>query len=128
MASVKDLLDILNEFKNTPESRGIDLRLDFADIILKQLDEKGWTQKQLAEKIGKKESFISRIIHAESNCTFETVGCILFALDIKVELQEKFTVTDDYSVIAANPPTYLHIQDIPHARKAQATVFNQIGT
>jgi len=86
MTKAKDLLRILDEFEATPESVGIDLRLDLADLIIAQLDRKRWTQKRLAQRCGMKESFVSRIIHAESNCTFDVAGRLLHALGVKPKL------------------------------------------
>jgi len=88
MTKAKDLLHILAEFEESPESVGIDLRLDLADLVIRHLDGQGWTQKQLAQRTGMQESFISRIIHAESNCTFEVAGRIMHALGVRVQLRE----------------------------------------
>lgn len=77
---------LLQEFKGSPESVGIDLRMDLASIILRKLREMKWTQKQLASESGLKASYISRLIHAEANCTFESAGRILHALGLRAQL------------------------------------------
>ena len=88
MAVIQELLNDLEAFNNTPQGRGYDLRLDLSSIIVRQLDAKGWTQKELADRAGVKEPFITRLIHAGTNCTFETAGRILFALGVRAELKE----------------------------------------
>jgi hypothetical protein len=85
---IRDLLGDLERFDQAPESRGHDLRLDLSEIILRHLSKKGWTQKRLAQEAGMKETMLTRIIHAASNCTFDTAGRILFALGIKAKLHE----------------------------------------
>src|SRR5438067_799702 len=88
MAETPDLLKILDDFNRHPESRGYDLRLSLAAIIMRRMKTKNWTQKQLAEAAGMKPSFITRILHADSNCTFDVAGRLLFALGIRAELAE----------------------------------------
>jgi transcriptional regulator with XRE-family HTH domain len=90
MAKASDILRALEDYEqNDPESRGVLLRLNLAEIVLRRLDALGWTQAKLAEETGKKESFISRIIHSDANCEFDTAGRILFALGVEAELTEK---------------------------------------
>lgn len=88
MNNTKALRKTLADFERTPESRGYELRLDLADLVISHLRRKGWTQKKLAEKANMKESFITRIVHAEQNCTLDVIGRLLFALDIRANLVE----------------------------------------
>jgi hypothetical protein len=88
MTTTKDLLKILEEYEKTPDSRGYDLRLDLADIVLRHLRDKGWTQKALADAAGMKAPFLTRIIHAAQNCTFDVAGRLLFALGVRAKLME----------------------------------------
>lgn len=86
MANQLDILGLLTELENNPESVGLSLRLDLATIILKALRERGWNQSALASAAGVKEGFISRLVHSDANCTFETAGRILFALGLRASL------------------------------------------
>ena len=88
MTTTQSLLKDLEDFDKSPESRGYDLRLDLADIILRHLDHNGWTQKKLAEAAGMKPPLLTRVIHGASNCTLDTAGRILFALGIQGKLIE----------------------------------------
>lgn len=88
MSHVQDILKALDEYHQTPESRGMKLRLNLAEIILRHIKENNWTQKELARKTSFKDSFISRLLHSDANCTFETVGRILFALGVEAKLEE----------------------------------------
>ena len=84
----RELLNDIREFENTPEGQGYDFRLDLADIIYRHLTDRGWTQKRLADATGMKAPQLTRIMHALSNCTFDTAGKILFALGAKGKLIE----------------------------------------
>lgn len=84
---VDQLLTTLDEFgRDDPSSRGLALRLDLAEIVGRELRAKGWTQRKLAEVASVKEPFISRILHSETNCTFDTAGRLLFALSVRGKL------------------------------------------
>ena len=89
MSGIQDLLNDLAEFESTPESAGYELRHDLAGIIARHLAEKNWTQAQLADAMGAKAPFITRLIHSSSNCTFEVAGRVFFALGLKVKLVEE---------------------------------------
>ena len=58
---------------------------------MRGLKNRGWTQKRLAEEVGKKEAQISRLVNADANCTFETASRILFALGIRARIVEETT-------------------------------------
>ena len=88
MSHVQDILKALDQYHQTPESRGMKLRLNLAEIILRHIKENNWTQKELARKTSFKDSFISRLLHSDANCTFETAGRILFALGVEAKLEE----------------------------------------
>ena len=88
----KDLGDKIRkdvaEHWRTAEGHALRLRLNLAEIIMRGLRRKGWTQRELGVKFGCKQPFISRILHGDANCTLKTVGKILHALDVKVKLVE----------------------------------------
>lgn len=107
MATTRELLDNLSHFERQPESAGFDLRWDLAEMILRELARKGWTQKQLADAAGMKESFITRIVHGASNCTFEVAGRILFALQVKAKLIEDEALEQASTAPARHHLTFL---------------------
>ena len=97
MTSALDILRVLDEYKRKPESYGMKLRLNLAELVIQQLNSNGWSQRDLAQKAGLKEAYISRVLHSDTNCTFESAGRILFALGIKAALlpESEWTSTDD---------------------------------
>ena len=93
-AGINSLLKRLSDFEEKdPKSRGLDLRLDLADIIIEQLSDRGWTQGELARRAKMRESQISLILTASRNCTFDTAGRILFALGVKGKLVKQDETT-----------------------------------
>jgi plasmid maintenance system antidote protein VapI len=88
MSDIQDWMNDLREFEKTSASRGQELRLDLSEIILRHLDGKNWTQAKLAKAAGMKDPFLTRIIHAASNCTFDVAGRLLFALGVHAKLIE----------------------------------------
>jgi plasmid maintenance system antidote protein VapI len=86
MTTTQDLRNILNDARNSGEGRGFELRMDLAEIIIQNLDHKGWTQKQLADAAGMKEPMITRLVHSAANCTFDVAGRVLFALGVSAKL------------------------------------------
>ena len=105
MSGIDDVLKDIEHLEKTPEGHAYDLRLDLSEIVLRHLDGKHWTQNQLAKAAGMRPQVLTRIIHAASNCTFETAGRILFALGIKARLVEAGEVREPVSGVALGSGT-----------------------
>ena len=89
MSTIKEILDRLSQSKETDEGIDISVRLDFAELILRNLDSKeDWTQSRLATESGLQESYISRIIHSDANFQVSTLARIVRALGVRVTLVE----------------------------------------
>ena len=84
----RNLLKQIEEFENTEEGYGYSLRLDLSEIILRHLNTIDMTQANLAEKAKTSQKMVTHIVHAASNCTFETAARLLFALGVKAKLVE----------------------------------------
>lgn len=81
------LMDRANErlrsFRDHPDSIGYQLRLNLMTLLCELLEKRGWSQKDLAKSVGKHESYVSRVLNGDSNCTFDTAGRLLFALGVR---------------------------------------------
>ena len=89
MSEVRERLrERLERFKASPAGYGAKLRLDFAEIIWRNLERKPWSQRQLARKVRLADSVISNLIHGNKNCTLDTVGKVIHALGTEATLQE----------------------------------------
>ncbi len=85
-AEIEEILADIKAFDETPESVGLDLRLDLSGIVLEHLRRNGWTQAELARSASMKESQLSRLVHASGNVTFDVAGRIAHALGIRLKL------------------------------------------
>ncbi len=74
---------LLEDFRESPQSIGYLWRLDLSRILIERMEEKRWTQKQLADETEMQQPFVSRIMNADSNCTFDVAGRLLFALGFR---------------------------------------------
>jgi transcriptional regulator with XRE-family HTH domain len=54
-------------------------------MLCELMEQKGWSQKRLGDEADMLEPMVSRIIHANANCTFETAGRLLFALGLRAD-------------------------------------------
>lgn len=76
-----------------PESkRYIDLTVDIATHIQDVLDAKGWTQKDLAEKMGRQNSEISKWLTGTHNFTLKTLAKIESVIGEEVVFSKKQAV------------------------------------
>ena len=123
MTGFQDFLNDLAELEKQPESVGLDLRLDLAEIILRHLDGKNWTQTRLAAAAGMKSPFLTRITHAAQNCTFESAGRILHALGIKAKLVE---VPANEIIFTVTSPGKITNQEVSNG-KQEIKVFSTGG-
>jgi len=117
--STHDFLNDLAEFDKTPESRGYDLRVDLASLIVRHLNKLGWTQRRLAEAASMKEPLVTRLIHSDTNWTADTAGRILFALGIRaklIEIDESAPKGIHPSVAEPANATFKIIQGTPHGK------------
>lgn len=62
----------------------VNRQLGFAATVSEKLKSVGMTQRELAEKMGKKESYISRILSGDANPTLKTIAEIEVALGVDV--------------------------------------------
>lgn len=72
------------EFEKTPESRELDLRMDFAVNLLKALKRKKMTQAEFCRKINMKPPQFTRIVQGDENITMRMISRIADGLDIPV--------------------------------------------
>jgi plasmid maintenance system antidote protein VapI len=122
MATVNDLIRRHREYRKTPQSAGMQLRIDLSGIIAKKLHEKRWTQKQLADAAGLKESQVTNLIHSNKNCTFDTAGRVLHALGVKVALRDKAELDAAVSAVAMANVSLISLT--LHRARAPVTVVN----
>ena len=57
---------------------------DIALDILEKLDDLGWTQKDLAEKMGVSPQYVNKLVRGSENLTLETIVKLQIILDIPI--------------------------------------------
>lgn len=73
-------------FRQTPEYAALRLQYDLAELIQGGLAKgTGMTQRELARKVGKSESYISRLLHSEARM-FRVLSQVLHALGVRPKL------------------------------------------
>ncbi|UCE60656.1 MAG: helix-turn-helix transcriptional regulator [Phycisphaerales bacterium] len=85
--ALEHLQQLDEEFERSAEGYGFQLRLDFAEILWRTLNQLGWTQTQFAERSGWSDSFVSNLVHANQNCELDTIGKALHTLGVKAQLR-----------------------------------------
>jgi len=94
--------------KLNPENKIFSAKnIDISQQVLAILEEKGWTQKDLAQKLGKYESDVSRMLSGLQNLTLKTItkleavlesDIIITPLKAKEKFSKKNYVTLKYEV------------------------------
>jgi transcriptional regulator with XRE-family HTH domain len=88
-----DLESYVVKCREDPEYREVEKRLkpimDLADEVLELRMEKGWTQEELAERVGTAQANISRLENGLANPTFEFLQrlCDAFGTELRVSLR-----------------------------------------
>ena len=82
------ILKTLEEFEKTEPSFTLELQLSLSELVLCQLENRKWSPQKLAEETGLKESYISRVLDGDANCTLKTVGKLLHALGVRAKIRE----------------------------------------
>lgn len=81
-------------------------RTDFIVRVHQLLKEKGWTQKELAKKLGKTPSEVSKILTGDHNITFKTAAkleAVLGAEIVHITKRDSFHVQMGGSLKARTP-------------------------
>ncbi|MFC5270987.1 helix-turn-helix domain-containing protein [Adhaeribacter terreus] len=92
--------------------RFVSKSFEIGDEILRILKEKNMTQKELAEKLGKKESQVSKWLTGTHNFTLKTISQIEAILNADIILVPKtFEIHLNMEVQADNPESNLEEKD-----------------
>jgi len=80
--------DYLQEIERDPEYRqaktALQAHFALGDAVLRARAQRGWTQAELAQKVGTKQANISRIEAGQSNPTLKLIQKIIQILDLAI--------------------------------------------
>lgn len=97
--------DYKKQLEHNPEyleaKAELELAFAFGDAVLRARLKKGWTQTELARRVGTKQANISRIEAGLANPTLELVQKVCNALEIRPEFQQKEKASQRYPVAQA---------------------------
>ena len=102
--TIDQLHKVLADYEETADAAALELGLSFAQVVLRELWLKQWSQKDLATRSGLKESFLSRVLHSDQNWTRDTAGRILHALGVRARIEADVRVETDVRPRVLNRP------------------------
>lgn len=82
--------------------------------VMKSMDEQGVTQKQLAERIGCSQQYVSNLLKGSTNMTLETIARLEKALNIDI-VRSKLTYVREYET--SQNPHYINEEKPPYGDK-----------
>jgi transcriptional regulator with XRE-family HTH domain len=95
------------EFREAREE--LQLAFTFADAVLDARLKKGWSQTELARRIGTRQANISRIEAGLANPTLELIEKICEALELKADFQNK---TASFVGVLLSPQEYESLRQV----------------
>ncbi len=118
MTNESEFISQIFETKSSPElERFIDLNLDISEQIMEILSRKGWTQKDLANKLGKSEAEISKWLSGIHNLTLKSIAKMEATLGEFIIVTPKSVVRSfydyeesDYNNFFLDHPMYTDIE------------------
>lgn len=81
--------DYLNKLKNTAEYYAAAAKDNFVNELLRVMSEKNINQKELAQKIGTSQAYVSKVLGGDVNLSIESMSKFAFALDSRIEIQAR---------------------------------------
>lgn len=86
MARTKKLGDLLKNLRNNPLFWAEDAKTDFTEEIVLLMKEQGVNRKELAQRLGTSQSYITKLLNENINFTIESMSKIAFALGGKMKI------------------------------------------
>ena len=81
MAKINPIMQAIRESTPPEVNRQVDIAVQIANRVYELLEEKGMSQKDLAKKLGKTETEVSRWLSGTHNLTIATIAKLAVALE-----------------------------------------------
>ena len=81
--------DYLNQLKNTAGYYAAAAKDNFVNELLRVMGEKNINQKELAQKVGVSNAYVSRVLGGDMNLSIESISKFAFALGARIEISAK---------------------------------------
>lgn len=98
---------VLHKPKTEEEARlraGEALALDVALLFSDWLKKKGWSQRDLAQHLGKSEPYVSQLLCGNSNITLHTLADVSYVLGAHVQVEFGQIATEQHLKTALPKP------------------------
>lgn len=86
MTNTDNLLHAFKQAENTPYYQLQKIIIDVTEQICETMEENGITRADLAQRLGKDRSWVTRILRGNCNLTLKTISDIFWALGYKIEV------------------------------------------
>lgn len=94
MAKINPIMQSIRESTPPEVNRQVDIAVQIANRVYELLEEKGMSQKDLAKKLGKTETEVSRWLSGTHNLTIATIAKLAVALDDDIIITTHTTSQD----------------------------------
>ncbi|MDP8241106.1 MAG: helix-turn-helix transcriptional regulator [Candidatus Hatepunaea meridiana] len=74
-----------DRLKDKPEYLAVKLMIEINDQLYNRMEELGLSQYDLAERIGKSQSYVSKLLNHGTNMTLKTLAALAMALELDIE-------------------------------------------
>ena len=101
-----------------------ELKLAFADDLVRLLEARGLKRTELAEKLGTNRGYITRVLDTEYNLTIETMARIAHALGARISLHMHFKESD---VRRTGIPSRAAADRVRHSRRQEDDTYRLPG-
>ncbi len=85
--SIERYREWAHKIENDPRFVAEELKLAFADDLVRLLEARGLKRTELAEKLGTNRGYVTRVLNTEYNLSVETMAKIALALDARISLR-----------------------------------------
>jgi len=87
ISSIERYREWARKIENDPRFVAEELKLAFADDLVRLLEARGLKRTELAEKLGTNRGYVTRVLNTEYNLSVETMAKIALALDARISLR-----------------------------------------
>ena len=77
--------ELHSKVKNNPKYLATQLMIEISEQFYLRMEEKGFTQRELAKRIGKSQPYVAKVLGHGTNMTLETIALFADALELDVQ-------------------------------------------
>ncbi len=121
-----------DEVLKLAELRARDTVYDAVQELWRLREDSGWTQRQLAEALGRDPAWVSRALSGPANWTVRTIGEMVEVLDgileVKVFPRETYQDTHNYDIYDDWKSNCTPMEQVPIVKEGNTSVWITLPT